>query len=164
VLEGIKFFTEFAKTTPTIRLKIIGYCANKYLHQKLNDIAKTNSKISLGIESNPVAHYKIERAIMDSNFGLLPYQKNQSIQGKWPTKIYEYMAYQLPIIIQENETWNRFIQDHNVGVAINFANLDLPNIPNFLEREFYTNPLPNNIYWSSEEPTLLSVVEDCLKE
>ncbi len=164
VLEGINFFTKIAKTTPTIRLKIIGYCANKQLFQKLIEIEKSNPKITLKIATHPIPHIEIEQAIFASDYGLLPYQENQSIQGKWPTKIYEYMACQLPIIIQENETWNQFIQDHNVGVAINFANLNLPNVPIFLEREFYTNPLPNNIYWSSEEPTLLSVVENCLKE
>ncbi len=164
VLEGINFFTKIVELNPNSSLKIIGYCANKYLHQKLIGLAKTNSKISLEIESNPVEHSKIEQSIIDSDFGLLPYRKNQSIQGKWPTKIFEYMAHQLPIIIEKNKVWNEFIAKHNAGISIDFSTNPSTNISTLLSQKFYNTPLPHNIFWRSEELKLNTVIKDCFKD
>ncbi len=164
VLEGVNFFTELEKSTPNISLKIIGYCANKQLFKKLIEIEKSNPKITLKIATRPIPHVEIEQAIFASDFGLLPYRKNQSIKGKWPTKIYEYMACQLPIIIQENKTWDTFIADNNAGVSINFLNLVLPDMPSLFNKEFYNSPLPESIYWTSAEAKLTSVIENCFKK
>jgi len=164
IFEGINFFTKFAKTNPNSQLKIIGYCASNQLFKKLIQAGVSNPSIIVEIERQPVAHSKIEQAIIKSDFGLLPYQKNQSIEGKWPTKIYEYMAAKLPIIIQENETWNAFIEDNSAGVSINYLNLLSLNMPTLFNREFYISPLPKSIYWTSIEAKLISVVESCFKK
>jgi len=163
IIEGVNFFKNVARSHFNSTLKIIGHCPNKRLRDALEILAKENTQINLEISSNPVAHIKIEEAILEADFGLLPYQKNKSFTGKWPTKIFEYMAAKLPIIIQENETWNRFIEDNNAGISINYLNLRLLDMPTLFKKEFYNSPLPKSIYWTSVEAKLTSVIESCIK-
>ena len=128
------------------------------LFRSLIQIAKYNTKISLHISSNPIPHIEIEKAILSSDFGLLPYQPNLSIDGKWPTKIFEYMANKLPIIIQNNSTWDEYILKNNAGISIDFINPQNIDLPSLLKKEFYVLPLSDNVYWSSEEIKLKSAI------
>jgi len=164
IIEGLNFFSEFSKNHPNSTLKIIGLCANKNLFNSLLKSARNNKNIEIKISSNPVPHAKIEEAILLSNVGLLPYQKNGSIEGKWPTKLFEYMSYKLPILIQENETWNSFIEKNNSGISIDFSNPKSYDFDTLLAQKFYTSPLPEETYWSSQERVLTTFISNFLKE
>jgi len=164
IIEGVYFYKNVVQFLPNSSLKIIGHCPNKTLYNNLKILANENTQINLKISSNPVAHVKIEEAILEADFGLLPYQNNKSFSGKWPTKIFEYMAHQLPIIIQKNKTWNTFIEDNNAGISINFLKLESLDMSTFFKKEFYNNPLPNSIYWTSLEAKLTSVIEGCFEK
>ena len=97
----------------------------------------------------------------------MPYLPNESTQGKWPTKVYEYMAYKRPFILQENSVWNNYIISHNVGKPFDFVNQSQEANLSIWEcvksTTFYTKKNPSEIYWSTQETKLLSAVNDCFK-
>ncbi len=168
IIEGIDFYKSLQVNEPKSSLVIIGKCANNLLLKELKILEKIDSRITLNISINPIAHSKIEEEILAADFGLLPYLPNQSIDGKWPTKIYEYMGCMLPFIVQENPVWNDFITRNNAGVSFNFLNQSPEKNFKFWEtiksKIFYSEDLPSNIYWETEETKLADVVSGLLNK
>ncbi len=163
-LKAVNFFQLLQSTLPKSKLIIIGHCPNLELQNTLINIVKRNSNIQLSISGNPVPYVQIKTALLQANFGLLAYQNNKSINGKWPTKLYEYMGINLPVIIQDNNTWNSFIIENNAGVIFNFNKLTKDNCSSkwkqLMQVKFFTKGVPSSIFWEQEEDKLLRKVED----
>ena len=164
VFEGIHFFEFIKSRKPDSKLLIIGHCANAITYARLEKLARKINSIELKISSTPVSHSAIEQAILKSDIGLLPYIPNKSTQGKWPTKLFEYMSYKLPLIIQTNSTWNEFLLKNSAGFYINFTEpknyLKEPIEEKLLKQKFYQHTLSDTIYWLSEEVKLLKVLDN----
>lgn len=121
VLEGISFYKQVREYFPGSRLMIIGHCANKKTFELLEQHANEDDTIHLNISTVPLPHFEIENAMLQSDVGLLPYLPNRSTDGKWPTKLFEYMAYALPFIIQQSPTWNSFVVGNKEGIVLDFT-------------------------------------------
>ena len=163
VFEGIDFFKLIHKEYPESSLIIVGHCANSKTFDLLKNIASKNSSVQLNITKEPVPHVTIEKAVLQSNFGLLPYLPNKSTDGKWPTKLFEYMAFHLPIILQTNSTWNYFIEEHQAGFVLDFTNLMHYSNQSFkaqLHSNYYEKELPRSIFWTEEEPKLFNIIDN----
>ncbi len=162
IIKGVEFFQLIGKSNPNYSLKIIGHCPNKSLFLKLQKIAKKNQQIHLQISNHPIPHLAIENEILAAHFGLLPYQLNKSITEKWPTKLYEYMGYRLPFIIQNNDTWNEFVQCHQTGIAFDFSTATNANSLALLEQlkrtTFKTSNRKSTIFWNTEEEKLKGLI------
>ena len=167
VFEGINFFKKILVDTPNSTLKIIGHCPNMALQNELKNIAKVTPAIQLKIGKIPIPHESIVSEILKANIGLLPYLPNESIVGKWPTKLYEYSAYQLPFLIQENPVWNEFVISANCGLTFDFTKQSSRatqiTSEQFRQTSFFQKSLPTEIYWVTEEKKLLEVVNTILK-
>ncbi len=168
IFEGINFFRNIEKYHPKSSLVIIGHCPNKLIQKELEYIEKSNPSIRLNISSNPIPHSAIEKEIMKAEIGLLPYLPNKSTKGKWPTKLYEYMGYQLPFIIQKNMVSSEFINSSNAGIEFDFTQQSLDTCQAAWEQIssalFYQNNPSPNIYWSSEKEKLIAAVQLILTE
>lgn len=166
IIEGIEFFNKMQQNQPKSTLTIIGHCPNNSLYIELKSLYENNILINLKISKNPILHSEIEEQILRADIGLLPYLPNKSTQGKWPTKLYEYMAYNLPFIIQENSVWDEYIKSKSSCLLFNFADQTKDSIQPIIESirsmEFYNAPHQPDIYWSSEETKLLKRVEKVL--
>jgi len=167
VFEGINFFKKILANTPNSTLKIIGHCPNIKLINELEIIAEKISSIRLNISKNPIPHTTIIDEILNANFGLLPYLPNKSIEGKWPTKLYEYSSYKLPIIIQENTVWNEFVISTNCGLTFDYTEITSETIQLIWKKichsSFFQKSVPAEIMWASEEKKLLTVSETLLQ-
>lgn len=166
VLEGIKLFKNIQKINLDSTLIIIGHCPNKWLYSKLELVAQNDTSIILKISRTPIAYEYIKTEILRTTFGLLPYLPNKSTQGKWPTKLYEYMTFKLPFLIQKNDLWNQFILENQAGLTFDFTNQNQEETQSIWSelnsRKFYTNTRLSKIYWSTQEKLLLTVVDKLL--
>ena len=71
------------------------------------------------------------------------------------------MANQLPMIIQNYEPWASFCKKHNAGIEIDFHSFNPQNLADSLKIEnFYTNGIPEEIFWKYDEEKLLKLVEE----
>lgn len=167
ILRGLDFYYNLLEKYPNSKLKIVGHCPNKSLYKLLQSKTKNQPNTQLEISKSPVPHQLLENEIITSTIGLLPYLPNKSTEGKWPTKLYEYAAYHLPFIIEENNTWNEFILTSETGEVFDFNSQTKEKCERIMETVLSTSYNNKNsslpIYWKSEEAKLLILVENLIK-
>ena len=125
------------------QLTIIGHTPDKNLHKKLKSISDT-TVIYQG-STSPIPHNLINQAISKADFGLICYVITDANKNKIPTKIYEYLANQLPIICQKHSAWNYLIKTSKGGIT--FSNTINNSI---VEQKFYTNKNTEFAFWKEQ--------------
>jgi glycosyltransferase involved in cell wall biosynthesis len=159
-IEGINFFNSILKMFPGSSLHIVGHVPLKSFRIGLENKVKSNPKIHLNIDENPIDHDLIIEEIKASDFCLLPYHKHPAIKDKMPTKLFECMALGTPVLISKNEKWESFLNQYQGGFSIDFESKELAQ-EQFLtgiQRDFFTNKPGDEILWSSQEQELLKVI------
>lgn len=161
IFEAIKFTNSISEYEPGIILKIIGYCAHGSTIKKLKEAIKRNENIELIGGNELVPHHLIIQAIQQAHFAIVPYQPDKSIQNRFPTKIYEYLAHQLPMIIQNHKLWVEYCQKYQSCIPIDFKNYNPELVLNKMKTcKFYPKGISNEIFWENEELTLINVIDD----
>ena len=94
------------------------------------------------------------------HFALLPYPKKPYITECFPSKIYEYLACEIPMLLTDHEPWVNYCDQYKACISINFKEYDLEKINEKLEGNFYENKPGNEIFWQSEEANFLGTITD----
>jgi glycogen(starch) synthase len=108
------------------RLLIVGFCQQPALLSSLNKLierlnAACPSLITLLGGATPVPHACIVAEMKHAHIGLLPYRPHPSTWRCRPTKLFEYLAHGLPVLIPANPLWMSLVQAHNAGLVVDFA-------------------------------------------
>lgn len=160
IMEAIEFTNNISTIYPTVSLRIIGHTSNKDLHQRLKTISNKDSAIIYEGEVNPIPHSEIINAISKADFAILPYQPDKSTENCFPTKIWEYMAHKLPMVIQEHKPWISYCQKYQSCIALDFKNYSSNLVlQELLNKKFYPEGTNKNIFWESEELTFIQAIE-----
>lgn len=163
IWEAIDLARQVYLLRPETRLTIIGYCANAHTWQKLRQAVLQNPFIQLIGGDRLVPHSLILERIQQSQVGLLPYRPNASTFRCIPTKLHEYMAHAMPILIQQNPAWQGIVQEAEAGLSVNFSDVHVSDLYNkLLSTSYYSKGIPADIYWQSEEEKLLRAVKPLL--
>jgi glycosyltransferase involved in cell wall biosynthesis len=110
-------------------------------------------------DGRPVEHNRIIEEIKKADIALLPYKIDANLKGRIPTKIYEYIAYSLPMITPQNSGWGELIEPINAGITANFNKRKAKSILDNLQKmTFYSKSLSNDIFWECEEDNLLKAI------
>jgi len=161
VFTAIEFIDKLKSQNPLVELLIAGYCANEKILKKLISSIKGKSHIKLIGGDHLVSHQEIINYIREADFGLICYEINPSTENCFPTKIYEYMANKLPILIQNYEPWSSFCLRYNAGIEVDYK---IFNVEKLLESikdgNFYVNGIPNEVFWENDEEKLLKLIKD----
>ncbi len=159
VFSTIQYVDRLHQKNQNVELMIIGYCSHTPDLIRLKKALKGKPYISLIGGDSLVPHTDIIGAIQSADFGIVNYIVNKSTENCFPTKIYEYMANKLPILIQAYEPWHRMPTEWNACVVIDFEKADPENALNLInEKRFYNEGVPDNIFWQKEEKKLLELV------
>jgi glycogen synthase len=163
ILRAIHFTQKLHTIEPRISLKIIGFAP------KLQDLEKVKKEIKdldfitlIGGESL-VSHSEILQEIHPSSVVLMPYQVNKSVENRIPTKFYECLALQKPMLIQHNDFWKQYLENFDFQTALFIDFDDLANVKNIWEQiqrtPFYATLRPmQGIYWEEEAQKLIKAV------
>ncbi|WP_162053004.1 glycosyltransferase family protein [Pontibacter pamirensis] len=163
IFEAIAVAEQLHQLQPHTTLTIIGYCADKATYQEVLQQVQHKPFISLIGGSRLVPHEQIIAAIEESNIGLLPYQPNESTFRCIPTKLYEYAAHALPMLVQHNPLWHAFLQQHQAGVSIDYIRPDsLQLLQKIRNLQFYEPGVPAGVFWESEETKLFQLIKGIL--
>ncbi len=163
IWEAIYLAQQLHLLRPETQLTIIGYCANNRTLRKLQQVCRQSPFIHLIGGDQLVPHGQILEHIRQSHIGLLPYRPNASTFRCIPTKLYEYMAHGLPLLIQQNPVWQGIVQQAEAGLSVDFANLNVNSLySSLLPASFYSKGIPAAIHWQSEEDKLLQVIQPLL--
>lgn len=165
VWEAIKLAKQMRAVRTETKLTIIGYCANSHTLAKLQQACQALPFVEMIGGDKLVPHQEILLQIKESHIGLLPYRPNASTFRCIPTKLYEYMAHGLPILIQENPLWQGIVEGNDAGRIIDFSRINVVRLYHELSTSnFYKQGIPTTIYWESEEKKLLQVINPLLPE
>ncbi|GGG01013.1 glycosyltransferase [Pontibacter amylolyticus] len=163
VWEAIELARQLQIVRPEVKLTIIGYCANSHTLAKLQQACQALPFVEMIGGDKLVPHQEILEQIPKSHIGLLPYRPNASTFRCIPTKLYEYMAHGLPLLIQQNPLWQGIVEGNDAGRAVDFSRINVEELTQELSaRNFYKQGIPTTIYWESEEEKLLQVITPLL--
>lgn len=157
IMEAIDLAVKLHELDSRITLTIIGYSSKNQLIKLLKEKLEAYPFIHLTGGDRLVPHPEILKEIGRSHFGLLPYQPNKSTMNCIPTKLYEYLAYRLPMIVQHNPVWEEKIAPFPAGIMIDYADFNPPEVLQKMTGTTFFRTLPgDDIYWEAEEKKLLS--------
>ncbi len=165
VFEAINLTEQLHTLYPQISLTIIGYCAQTHTLNRLRQALQDKPYIRLIGGPSLVPHQQIIAEIEQSHLALLPYQPNESTFRCIPTKLYEYMAHALPMLVQRNPLWHQLLEQAQAGISINFAQFDAAVIlQQLFERTYYSAGVPANVFWEQEDKKLLALMGKLLQK
>ena len=110
-------------------------------------------------------HAEIVHEIRRSHFGLLPYRPHPSTWRCRPTKLFEYLAQGLPLLLPPNPLWTDLAAAHQAGISLDFA--DAPAAAAAVEAaarawNFYPAGPPPEARWASEGKKLGALLNTLL--
>ncbi len=144
------------------RLTIIGFSARQKVLDKIRLLIEPRPFIELIAGKSPIAHSQIFAEVGKADFGLICYEINPSTMNSIPTKLYEYLGFRLPILLVNYKPWVDFCHRYSAAVVFEGTHVDAARmVKEMMERTFYTEE-PATVYWETEEPRLLEVVETTL--
>ncbi|MFN6947172.1 MAG: glycosyltransferase [Cytophagaceae bacterium] len=163
IFEAIEMAKQLYRVDSRILLIIIGYAAKTEIREKLKASIKHLNFVKLITDSKPVQHSLILQEIRLADYGLLSYQPNPSTRNCIPTKLFEYTAHKLPMIIQHNSMWEEYCKKFNSSVFIDYNNFKPLQLLNTLQTySFYENADTSEVFWENEEKILLSTINNIL--
>jgi glycogen(starch) synthase len=105
-----------------VRLTVIGFCQQPALLAELQRIAATEAAwLTLIGGAELVPHARLVAEIGRSHLGLLPYRPHPSTERCRPTKLFEYLAHGLPVLVPPNPLWAGLVQQHKAGLVVDFG-------------------------------------------
>lgn len=161
IFKAIELAKNISKIHPDTTLLIVGFAPSEAVRKKLGDEIKIYPFITLKTDKKPIPHEEIIDSISESDFALLPYQPDKSIENCFPTKIWEYMAHSLPMIIQYHGKWTRYCHKHQSCVSIDYNQYNVQQVlDEILGKKYYPSGPPKDVFWESEELTLIKSIEN----
>jgi glycosyltransferase involved in cell wall biosynthesis len=159
VFEAVEFTQRLRRHWPTAQLTIIGFCQQPAVLARLRALVAAQPGIVLVGGDEPVPHARIVAEIQRSHLGLLPYHAHPSSARCIPTKLYEYLAHGLPLLLPPNPRWQQVAAPCQAAVVVDF-----PHVPEYLlaelrHRRFYPEGPPVAALWASEAIKLRAVVD-----
>lgn len=160
----LPFIFRFHAHYPEIEFRIVGYCAHRPTLEKLKKMVLDKPFIKLIGGNELVPHQKVIEEIRTADFGIINYELNPAIKNCFPTRIYEYMANRLPILIQNYPTWSDFCLKYEAGIRVDFSTTNFKSLIKQMKNNlFYSKRIPNEIYWEEDKEKLLSLFERIIK-
>lgn len=154
VFNAIELVRHLNRLDPGIKLTITGSCSSQDIFDRLTALSLNDDFITFRGQLHPVPHKEILHEITKADFGIIYYPYNPSTSGSIPTKLYEYLALRLPILIYHTEESKRFVTENNAGIPIP----DVPNWENLLEqmKRFMPGNMKHITTWEDDFAPILN--------
>jgi len=137
---------------------IIGQVFDPHISAKLMNIQ--SSEIHIKVSESPVPHASIIEEIKQADIGVVAYQSQIVNAHKVPTKLYEYVAYGLPYLIEKDSYWWKVGKKLGGAIPIDFDALSAESLIKALN----TKPTSadaadrNEALWKTEEGKFLTSI------
>jgi glycosyltransferase involved in cell wall biosynthesis len=158
VFIAIELAEKLYKVDARIRLTIAGFAPKETTLEKIRQTIKDKMFVSLIGGADIVSHNKIKEAIAQADFGIVSYPSNPATRGRIPTKLYEYLGYQLPILLIDRPEWIQLCAPMNAAVVFKYPLIELSTVISSMRSIPFYSSTPSGVYWENEEPSLLKAV------
>ncbi|MFY0594481.1 glycosyltransferase [Roseivirga sp.] len=160
IFEALSVTKSLYELDDSIELKIVGYCALKSDLMRLKEEIKDLDYVSLNGGDHLVPHSEIVEAIQNADYGFVFKKGNNGMNDeKLLTRLFEYTANKLPILLIDNPHWIDFCETFNAAITMSphsFVADDV--IQQMKSSEFYTKGDTSDSLWHTEAPKLLSLI------
>ena len=160
VYKAIQIARELNRLDASVSLTIMGHAAAKAVRENILEEVKHNNFIQLIGGENLVPHSEILNCIQQSDAGILIYPRSPHTMNSHPTKLYEYLHAQLPIILDREWPWTNEYEAADPFILINMVQPNYPALLNDLKTKAFYPTAPVNVTWASEEPRLLNALRN----
>ncbi len=160
VMEAVELIKAFHTFDPSVNMKIAGQCRDKNLYKELLEISDRFSFMELDAGEDPLPHAYLLDIIATADYGLVSHRPIGSFENCIPTRIYEFLAAELPMILQAHPLWESVTEPYPGAVVIDFRKADPYHTWQQLQQtEFYLQKPGKEILWESEAPKLVKLLE-----
>jgi glycosyltransferase involved in cell wall biosynthesis len=140
-------------------LNIIGYCAQSDVLAEIHQQIKDYSYIRLTGGNRLVPHHEILQAIQLAGGGIIMYPPNPGTENSMPTKLYEYMACHLPILISHTPASTTLVETCRAGIALP-TQVDYQALHERWQNATFDFQLPESIFWETEGKRLIDTLNN----
>jgi len=160
IYETLAYAKELSMCIPKLLLIVVGHVTEVDLYQYLRQYEQQNSHVYCYIDTSPISHSILLKAVELADFGIIAHRLVDSIKDCFPTRIYEYMAFRKPFILQDNPLWTTYCQDWQCSIPVDFSNFNIQEVLSAIKNtNFYPNGVSQQIYWDSEAKKLIEAID-----
>jgi len=163
---GVFYTIELAKklhqVDSKVELTIIGFCALPSTLLKIRKAIENHPYINLIGGDQLVPHQEIIGAIARSDFGIIAYPPSYHIENRIPTKLYEYLACHLPILLQNKPSWEQICDPFSAAISFDINQVEAASLHAKMNSSSFYTTNPGDVTWASEEPALLNKIAEIL--
>jgi hypothetical protein len=155
VFTALKLARSLYEVDRNISLRIVGYCSQSSILERIKKEIAPLPFITLYGGDSLVPHEEILSEILKADAGIISYPPNASTYSAIPTKLYEYLGYQLPILLIDHAPWVALAEKYGAAIVFNPSDLHPDEIlKSFNAKSFYDVKAGDEIYWESEADKL----------
>lgn len=118
VFHAIQLSKDLHAINPQYNLTIIGYAALPDVLIKIRKEIQDADYIQLIGGDKLVPHHDILHEIGKAGTGIIIYPSNPGTESSIPTKLYEYLALKLPVIISHSKPSTNLVKQFNAGLVL----------------------------------------------
>lgn len=155
VFRAIDLVRKLHNLDSRVTLQIVGFTPIDSTLTQIKDEIKDCDFIQLIGGDTLVPHDQVFEAIRQADFGIISYDLAPHIKNRIPTKLYEYLACQLPILIQHHKPWLALCRSSHAAILLDQEAQELLSAMQTME--FYTQS-PVGVTWATESRKLLAAV------
>ncbi|MEL6559843.1 MAG: hypothetical protein AAFQ94_16760 [Bacteroidota bacterium] len=163
VLKAIEIYRQIKLHLPYTTLLIIGHCPDKNFRQKLQAIVTNENDIVLKTDEEPISYQHIKSAIESADLAIVSYQINDSNINCIPTKVFEYLAHQLPFLCEKSSNWERIGKEVKMCFSYENDQINVTEMIEWYRTITFTYPI-NPFVWEEESQKLNDLVKKLILE
>lgn len=158
VFEAIRLAKKLHAVDSTYNLTIIGYAAMPSVLLEIREQISGVSFITLIGGDRLVPHKEILRAISLAGTGIIIYPPNPATESAIPTKLYEYLALRLPVLICHTQPALDLVIHCNAGLVLP-ADVNAAALHHQLTHSTFTFDCGDTVFWESQNRKLLDALK-----
>jgi glycosyltransferase involved in cell wall biosynthesis len=160
VFTAIELAVKLHDVDPNMTLDIVGFCPQQETLFKIINTIEPYPFIQLTGGQKLVEHSLIIKYIQQADFGIIAYPHNKSTRSSIPTKLYEYLGHQLPIMLIDHSPWVDLCSPFQAAVVFDPRHIQASQMLDSINTQKFYSRIPDDVYWISEERKLLNVVSE----
>ena len=158
VFQAIQLAKELHLLDASITLNIIGHATLQRVQKKILNEIQGNEYICLIGGDRLVPHSDIMKAIHQADAGIISYPPSHYTKNSHPTKLFEYLSAQLPIILERHWPWTEHYLQYQPFIFFDFSKPDYPALLHELKTKQCYSRVPEDVTWASEQPKFLAIM------
>lgn len=160
VYVAIALASKLWQQDPNITLVIVGHCSLSSDYHKIKNLMADKPFIHFIGGDTIVPHASIIDQINQSDFGIIAYPPNKATETSVPTKLYEYLANALPILLIENRAWLQLCAPYEAALPFNLNRLEAGVLLQKMKNNRFYSSKPADVLWNSEETRLITLFSE----